>query len=125
MDVAQLLVELFGRVPPLADQAVAGLDVDRLTEPPSPGANTIAWLIWHLTRIQDHHVATILETDQIWVGNDWSRRFSLEPDPSNTGYRHTADEVAALRPGQPQDLLDYLEAVSAQTRGLLETIAAA
>ena len=55
MDVAALLLELYGRIPPLVRQAVDGLDAKRLTEIPAPGANSIAWLVWHLTRVQDHH----------------------------------------------------------------------
>ncbi len=122
MDVAPLLLELYGRIPPLARQAVEGVDLDRLTEPPRPGANPIAWLVWHLTRVQDSHVAEVLEADQIWVSDGWAPRFGLEPDPSNTGYGHTAEEVAAVRPDRPGVLLEYLAAVDARTRTLLESI---
>jgi Protein of unknown function (DUF664) len=119
MNAAALLLELYGRIPPLARRAVEGLDVDRLTQRPSPEANTIAWLVWHLTRVQDHHVSEILESEQIWVGSDWADRFGLEPDPSNTGYGHSSEEVASVRPERPQVLLDYLDAVDARSRGML------
>lgn len=124
MDVASVYLELYGRIPPLARQAVEGLAPDQLIEPPRPGANSIAWLIWHLARIQDHHVAELLGEDQLWVTGDWASQFSLEPDPSNTGYGHTADDVASVRPEQPDVLLDYLEAVQARTRSLLESLTA-
>jgi hypothetical protein len=120
MDVASLLLELYGRIPPLARGAVAGLDPGRLTERPSPGANTIAWLVWHLTRVQDHHVAELLAADQVWVSGDWARRFRLDPDPSNTGYGHTAQDVAAVRPESPDALLEYHYAVDGRTREMLE-----
>lgn len=122
MDVAALLLELYGRVPPLARHAVEGVDLDRLTEPPSPGANTIAWLVWHLTRVQDHHVAELLRTDQLWVGGDWARRFGLDPNPADTGYGHSADDVAAVRPERPEVLLEYLDAVDGRTRAMLEDL---
>ena len=73
MDVASLLLELYDRIPSLARDAVEGLGADQLTQRPSADANTIAWLVWHLTRVQDHHVAELLETDQIWVEDDWAR----------------------------------------------------
>jgi len=120
MDVSALLLELYGRIPPLARQAVDGVDLDRLTQAPSPGANTIAWLIWHLTRVQDHHVAELLGTDQLWVGGDWARRFGLEPDPANTGYGHSAEEVASVRPEGPEALLEYLDAVAGRTNTMLK-----
>jgi uncharacterized damage-inducible protein DinB len=125
MEVAALLLEMYGRVPPLARDAVEGVDLARLTEPPSPGMNTIAWLVWHLTRVQDHHVAELLGEDQLWVDGDWARRFGLDPDPSNTGYGHSAAEVAAVRPETPEVLLEYLDAVDRRTRTMLKEVTAA
>lgn len=124
MDVASLLLELYGRIPPLARQAVEGLGLDDLTTPPAPGANPIAWLIWHLARVQDDHVTDILGAEQLWVTGDWARRFGLDPDPSNTGYGHGPDDVAAVRPETPGVLLEYLEAVSDRTRTMLQGLAA-
>ena len=120
MDVAPLLLELYGRIPPLARQAVEGLDLDELATPPAPGTNPIAWLIWHLARVQDDHVAEILDSDQLWTTGDWARRFGLDPDPSNTGYGHDPGDVAAVRPEEPRVLLEYLDAVSDRTRTMLQ-----
>lgn len=120
MDVAALLVELYGRIPPLARAAVEGLDPDRLVESPRPGANTIAWLVWHLARVQDHHIAEILGSDQIWTRGEWAARFGLAPDPSNTGYGHGPEKVASVRPRDATVLLEYLDAVQARTVAMLE-----
>lgn len=120
MDVAALLLELYGRIPPLARHAVDGVDLTRLTEPPRPGANTIAWLVWHLTRVQDHHVAELLGAHQIWIGGDWARSFGLDPDPSNTGYGHSAEHVATVRPAGAGAFLEYLDAVDRRTRRMLK-----
>jgi hypothetical protein len=119
VDVADLLLDLYGRIPPLAKEAVEGLDPPSLVRRPAPGANTIAWQIWHLARVQDHYVAGFLGTAQLWVEEDWAPRFGLEPDPSNTGYGHSSDEVAAVRPADPDVLLDYLDAVHERSRSML------
>ena len=95
MDIASLLLELYGRIPPLA--AGGGRRSRRgaaLRRPPNRAPTPIGWLVWHLARVQDHHVAELLGTEQIWVSGDWARRCGLEPDPSNTGYGHGAEEVA-------------------------------
>jgi hypothetical protein len=123
MDVADLLLELYGRIPPLARQAVAGLDTDRLAATPAPGTNSIGWLVWHLARVEDSHVAELLDTDQVWETGDWAGRFGLDPDPGDTGYGHTPDEVAAVRPESAQALLDYLDAVHDRTCRMLEGLA--
>jgi uncharacterized damage-inducible protein DinB len=115
MDISALLLELYGRIPPLARDAVDGADLATLTTAPAPGANTIAWLVWHTARVQDHHVAELLAADQLWVGGEWASGFGLEPDPSNTGYGHSAAAVAAVQPDRPELLVEYLEAVQSRT----------
>ena len=101
MEVAPLLLELYSRLPPLAHDAVDGLDVATLTSARA-GANTIAWLVWHTARVQDHHVSEILAEDQVWVADDWARGFGLDADPSNTGYGHDArPTVAGRAAGRP------------------------
>lgn len=122
MDVAALLLELFGRIPPLAYDAVTGLDPDQLAERPEPGANPIGWLVWHLARVQDHHVAEILGAPQVWTEGEWAGRFGLEPDPDNTGYGHSSDDVAAVRPNGPDALTEYLDAVDRRTCSMLEQL---
>ncbi len=119
MDVSGLLLELYGRIPPLARHAVDDLDAHRLVHRPGPSANTVAWLVWHTARVQDDHVAEILGADQLWAHGDWARRFGLDPDPSNTGYGHSPEEVATVRPEGPEVLLEYLDAVDTRTREML------
>ena len=119
MDIPALLLELYGRVPPLARDAVTGLSPEQLAEPPVTGANPVGWLVWHLTRVQDHHVAELLGTAQIWADGDWAAQCGLDPDPSNTGYGHTPEQVVAVRPASGQVLVDYLAAVDARTRAML------
>jgi hypothetical protein len=125
MDIVALLKDLYGRVPPLAADAVEGLDTEQLSWCPSPGSNSVGWLIWHLTRVQDHHISELLESDQLWVGGNWAPRFGLAPEPSNTGYGHSADEVLSVRPDGHAVLVNYLRAVDARTLGFLESLTAA
>ncbi len=123
MNTAALLVELYGRIPPLGRDAAEGLNVDTLTAAPASGANTIAWLVWHAARVQDHHMAEILHEPQLWASDDtWARRCGLDPNPRNTGYGHTPDDVAAVRPDGPDVLIAYLNAVTARTQSFLERI---
>lgn len=124
MDVAALLVELYERIPPLVDRAVDGLDADALTWSPEPGANTIGWLGWHLTRVQDHHISEVLATDQLWVSGDWAARFDMEPDPENIGFGHDASQMAAVRPAGPDLIVAYLAAVHVRTLDFLRTVTA-
>ncbi|MEV0134671.1 DUF664 domain-containing protein [Dactylosporangium sp. NPDC050688] len=123
MRVNELLVEGYGRLPELVRGAVEGLSAQQLTWAPTPGANTVGWLVWHLTRVQDGHVAELIDgAEQLWVTGDWAGRFGLDPDPGNTGYGHTAAQVQLVRPDGPEALVGYFEAVSARTLEWLATL---
>lgn len=119
MNVSELLVETYDRLPDLVRSAVDGLTPEQLVWAPVAGANTIGWLVWHLTRIQDDHIADVLGQDQVWVSGDWAARFGLDADPSNTGYGHSAKDVASVRPANARVLTDYYDAVAARTREML------
>ena len=122
MDVSELLIDLFGRVTEHVADVVDGLDAAALATPVEPETNTIGWLVWHLTRVQDHHVSHLLDEEQEWVTGHWAHRFGLEPEADNTGYGHTADEVAAVRPESASALLEYYAAVAARTDALLQRL---
>lgn len=115
-----VLLDLYGRVPPLVRDVVEGLPAEKLVERPGPGANTIGWLLWHLARVQDHHISELMDTEQVWVGGDWAGRFGLEPDPDNTGYGHSSEEVGRVRPQDGSAIVGYLEAVQARSVAFLE-----
>lgn len=122
MDAFQVLIELFDRIPEHVHEAVKGLSAAELTTSPEPGSNPIGWLIWHLTRVQDHHVAELLDEDQLWVTAAWPRRFGLTPDPTNTGYGHTRNEMEAVRPDGADALVGYYAAVAARTSAFLHRL---
>lgn len=115
MQPSDVLIELYGRIPELVERAVSGLSAEQLAQAPADGANTIGWLAWHLARVQDHHVAELLGTEQLWVDGPWAARFGLDPDPHDTGYGHSATDVARVRPDGPDVITDYLAAVQART----------
>lgn len=124
MDVSDLLVEEFGRLPELVHSAVDGLDVDTLTRAPREGANTIAWLVWHLTRVQDHHISELASAEQRYLADSWHERFGRGPDPEDHGYGHTVTDVASVRPAEAGDLAAYYDAVHARTIDFLSGLSA-
>ncbi len=120
-----LLLDLFGRVDEHVEEAVVGLDPALLAVAPEPGCNPIGWLVWHLTRVQDSHLAELTGEPQVWVEDGWAARFGLPPDPHNHGYGHTAADVAAVQPEGVDALLEYHAAVAARTRDFIHGLTAA
>ncbi len=119
MNTSEVLTESFGRLPELVDAAVHGLSPEQLRQAPAGGANTIAWLVWHLTRVQDSHIAELLDNEQVYLSGDWAPKFGLKPDPADTGYGHDPAQVAAVAPESWQALTGYYEAVHARTMAFI------
>jgi uncharacterized damage-inducible protein DinB len=116
--------EALGRLPGLVERAVRDLSPEQLHQAPAGGANTIGWLVWHLTRIQDDHVADLIGAEQLYLTGDWAPRFGLKANPSETGYGHNPTQVQAVRPESWETLVEYYRAVHERTvsfvRGLSE-----
>lgn len=110
MDISELLTDAFGRIHLATHRAVEGASRRVLTYRPDPEANSVAWLVWHLSRIQDDHVADAAGTEQRWLAGDWRERFALPFPPGATGYGHTSDEVARVDVDQSL-LLGYFDEV--------------
>lgn len=115
MTSAQLLTDGFGRIREVVHGAAGGLTPRQLAHRPVEGANSIAWLVWHLTRIQDDHVADAAGTAQAWTEDGWADRFGLPFDPYDTGYGHTPDDVAAVQVDSADLLTGYHDAVHDRT----------
>jgi hypothetical protein len=117
---ADLLVDAFARIREVVHRVVDGLTAEQLAFRVDPEANSIAWLVWHLTRIQDDHLADAFGADQVWTAQGWVERFGLPFDPLATGYGHRAADVAAVRVESGTLLVGYHDAVHQQTTRLVE-----
>ncbi|WNI14535.1 mycothiol transferase [Actinacidiphila sp. ITFR-21] len=124
MNSAELLTDAFGRIREEVHGAVEGLTAGELAERVDPDANSIGWLVWHLTRIQDDHVAEVAGHDQVWTSQGWSDRFALPFPAASTGFGHGSDDVAAVRVG-PDLLTGYYDAVHDRTLGYVAELAEA
>jgi hypothetical protein len=124
MKSVDVLVDAYTRVHGVVHRATDGLTSDELAVRIDPGANSIGWLIWHLSRIQDDHIADVAARAQVYVSGDWWQRLGRPFAVGDTGYAHSSDQVGALRFKSPSLLVDYFDAVHEQTityvRGLTD-----
>ncbi|HXB47505.1 MAG TPA: DinB family protein [Streptosporangiaceae bacterium] len=116
-----LLIDSFGRIREIVHDVLDGLTQDDLDFRAGGSANSIGWLIWHLTRIQDDHIAGAGGLEQVWLAQGWAERCGLPLDPADTGYGHSSDQVAAVR--LSRDLLaDYHDATYEQTLSFVSSL---
>jgi uncharacterized damage-inducible protein DinB len=118
---ADLLADAFDRIRGVVGRALDGLTDEQLTEQVGPVANSISWLVWHLTRIQDDHVCDVAGIEQAWTAQGWYERFGLPFPVTDHGYGHTEQQVEQVR--VPGELLRaYHDAVYTRTVEYVKTV---
>ena len=100
---------------------VAGLAPQEWRARPAPSANTIGFTVWHLTAVQDWAIKT-------WISGglgtnlapEWAARgMATAPAPFGMSLAE-ADAVAAA--ATPADVLEYADAVYAQSIAWLDSV---
>ena len=93
----ELLRDSFTRLIEHVDELTDGLSDEVSEYRPAPTANSIAWLIWHSARVQDIQLAHVAGVEQVWTRDGWVDRFGLDLPRDDTGYGHSAEDVAKVR----------------------------
>ncbi|MBT2406105.1 MULTISPECIES: DUF664 domain-containing protein [unclassified Streptomyces] len=124
MKGTELLADGYGRIREVVHEVVEGLSAEELNARIDAEANSIAWLVWHLTRIQDDHVADASGLEQVWHAQEWAARLGLKLPADATGYGHTARQAGSVRVDSGELLLDYFDAVHEQTARFVGGLAA-
>jgi len=118
---ADLLIDLFERIRDAVYPAVNALSVDELAYRPDDQSNSISWLVWHLTRVQDQAVSSFMGREPVWTSDGWFDRFALQLDPGDTGAGHDPATVAKVS-SAAGPLLDYFEDVHQRTVAWLRSL---
>ncbi len=121
---AELLVDGFGRIRENVAAVLTGLAPEQAAYRVDADANPVSWLVWHLTRVQDDHVAAAFGVPQVWSSGGWAARFKV-PGAMDTGWGHSRDQVTAFAAATSDSalLLEYHEAVYGQTVKLVSEVA--
>lgn len=122
METRDVLADAFGRVKEEVHAAAAGLTGAGLNFRPDADANSIGWLVWHLARVQDDHIAHLANRPQSYVADGWAERLALPADERDLGYGHTTEQVAAVQFDTPDVLLAYYDAVHERSLEYVATV---
>ena len=121
---AELFIDGLGRIRENVADVLDGLTPEQLTYRVDADANPVSWLVWHLTRIQDDHVAAAFGAPQVWSTGKWASRFGLPADTMDHGYGHTPAQVASVASATASAarLHEYHEETYAQSLELISGI---
>lgn len=125
MEWQELIIDGYGRVLEVLEAALEGLNVDDLDMQPKPDCNSIGWLTWHLTRVQDDHIADLMEEEQLWIKDKWHARFNHPPNRRDIGFGHSSEDVAAFQSPGVEILLEYHRAVLERSKRYMGSLSPA
>lgn len=118
----EIFKDAFTRVHDELPTALGGLKPATVFWRPDPDANSIGWLAWHLTRVQDDHLAGVGQVEQVWTSEGFFERFGLPYPVAAHGYGQTSAEVGQFDIGDVTTLLAYHEAVHRMTIEVLDSL---
>src|SRR6266704_5194407 len=103
----------------LIDDLLKGLSDAQVRGRPTPGVNTIAWLLWHMARIEDVGVNRFLVDGTQVLDEGWGARLGVARRDVGTGMSDGEVDELSARIDLPA-LRGYWEAVTARTLGVVE-----
>ena len=122
MKFYDLLADGYTRISQILERSLKGLTVDDLKWLPHPESNSIGWLTWHLTRVQDDHIASLMEEEQLWIKDGWHTKFNKPADPRDRGFGDTPEQVASFNCPDVETLLAYHRAVYERSIAFFPTL---
>jgi hypothetical protein len=115
-----LVADQFNKIEQELALVLDGLAIEDLNHQPAPDCNSIGWLAWHLTRSLDRNMSELMGKEQLWISDKWFSRFNREPDPNETGYRHTAEQARSFLSPGVDVLMEYHHAIIKRIQGYIE-----
>lgn len=118
----QLLVDGYGRILEEVRRALDGLSQDDLDKQPHPDCNSMGWLAWHLTRVQDGQIADLAGDEQVYIKNIWYSRFNRPADPDDVGFGNSTEQVAKFTSPDIATILGYHKMVLERTKSYINSL---
>jgi len=122
MEWRDLIIDGYGRVLDYLKESLSGLTPADLDWQPKPDCNSMGWLAWHISRIQDYEIAGLMGAEQLWITGGWHKKFKRPADPDDIGFGHTDEDVATFKSPDVATQLSYHQAVLARTKTYLKSL---
>ncbi|HJX13043.1 MAG TPA: DinB family protein [Dehalococcoidales bacterium] len=122
MDWQELISGAYGSIGRNLERALEGLKKEDLGWQPHPESNSIGWLVWHLTRVQDALISGVMGQEQLWLKDGWHKKFGRPAQAGDAGVGHKPEEVAAFKSPGAATLLGYNRAVLERSQRFFPTL---
>ena len=102
-------------------RVLEGLTAVELAWQPCPNANSIGFIFWHVTRVEDRLVVHFAQgKPEVWIRDGWHQHWGISAE--TTGLEYPPEYVANFPVPELKEMQTYFEAVRQETRTYLQTI---
>jgi hypothetical protein len=122
MEWRDLILDGYGRIMESMEEVLDGVKKEDLTKLPHPDCNSMGWLAWHLTRVQDDHLADLIGEEQLWIKDKWHEKFNRPADRKDIGFGNTPEDVAAFKSPDVKTLIAYHRAVYERSKRYISSL---
>ena len=121
MEVIELVKISLERSQEYLTRALDGLTQKEAAWSPGPECNSIAFTLWHMTRVEDFFIIRVIQgKTELYEVEGW--REKLGTPAKVTGARFTAEELQAWPVPKLETLRGYAESVREKTLALLQSV---
>jgi uncharacterized damage-inducible protein DinB len=93
-----------------------GLSAAELGFRPARHANSIGFIVWHMTRVEDGWIQRAIQRKpHLWVADGWAARFEMPAEMRDMGFGYTVQQLDAFKIPPLELLLGYSHAVREAT----------
>jgi len=124
MEAKDIVLDGLERIRGSLHRTLNGLTLEELHRQPRSDSNSIAWLVWHLTRVQDTAISGLMGQEPLWISQGWHAKFDMAADAASDGFGHTPEQVSAFRTSSVASLLDYHDQVAERSKTYVARLAA-
>ena len=102
-------------------RVLKGITNSELTWQPFPNANSIGFIFWHVTRVEDRLIVHFAQgKPEVWIRDDWHQRWGIPEE--TTGLEYPPEKIAGFPVPELEEMQVYFEAVRTETLTYLKRL---
>jgi uncharacterized damage-inducible protein DinB len=119
MDAKELLLQSLEESHGYLTKALNGLTQEEASWSPSPECNSISFILWHMTRVEDFFINRVIQREkELYETQKWQEKLGT---PAKA-YQYTVEELQAWRAPKLEILREYANSVRESTLAFLNSM---
>ncbi len=120
MNAKEMVVFSLNQSRSYLDRSLEGLTQEDIAWKPADHCNSIAFILWHVTRVEDYFFTRVLQSKTaLYEAEGWMEKLGT---PLDSGYGYTAEQLKSWPVPKLEDLRGYVDAVRQSSLAYIEQL---